>query len=700
MGNIPSITERNYGRKPGKSPPATPTKGVPYVKNLDAKQLSKLYPFLEKQAARLGKRVDALNSKAGAWEEEYNSITDGNGSKAVLSNDPANGGLNRYRNIVAYDKTRVVVEKSAFNNNNEYLNASWIPGYKQKKGYIASQGPIPESMPSFWHMVWREGCKVIVMVTNEIEGNKLKCHRYWPSREDPEVTYGAVKVTMQNETVTSTFIHRVFLLECEGGSDTIDHYQYTVWPDHGVPNTTGEILSFRKVIRKKHPHASAPMLVHCSAGVGRTGTFIVIDTIMNRAERLETDLDIRNLVKHIRCSRNYLVQTLIQYQFCFRAILEAVDKALVKTVRAVGSKKDEIGGLQFDLGELEGDIGNALDSYAGDGLQDELLAIGGRVSSGVKVDVRWSAFDAARDKASASNVPPSVRRKSLEAAENQWHLRGNVPVGADAQGYASRSVTTLGQRVEALAISAGPDAWRKRYAEVAAAWVAEVYDVTASLNPLESRMMSLAGQKENWKLRGKNYRDQIEATTKDIIQMLEDRLKSLSHTMQTSEDRWRNKGDGFRTPAVREANEHTAEFGGSFSDRLNNLVTWVDPAAIKSRGTADGREVENPAKIEKARKAALKAEQDERTAKMNAQEQERIAAEKKARAGREAEAARLAERPTQPQQVSPNKNVGAVQKMKDLSPVKGKDAVHPMIAQNKAMMGGQSGKRGRRQSKE
>ena len=136
--------------------------------------------------------------------------------------------------------------------------------------------------------------------------------------------------------------------------------------------------------------------------------------------------------------------------------------------------------------------------------------------------------------------------------------------------------------------------------------------------------MSLAGQKENWKLRGKNHRYQIAATTKDIIQMLEDRRKSLSHTLQTSEDRCRNKGDGFRTPAVREANEHTAEFGGSFSDQLNSLVTWVDPAAIKSRGTADGREVQNSTKVENARKAALKAEQDERAAKMNAQEQERI----------------------------------------------------------------------------
>ena len=166
------------------------------------------------------------------------------------------------------------------------------------------------------------------------------------------------------------------------------------------------------------------------------------------------------MVLRHRLKRHY------RYQFCFRAILEAVDKALVKAVRAVGSKKDEIAGLQFDIADLEGDIGHALDNYAGEALGDELLAIGGRVSGGVKADVRWSAFDASRDKASASNVPPAVRRKSLEAAENQWHLRGNVPVGADAQGYASRSVTTLGQRVEALAISAGPDAWRKRYAEV------------------------------------------------------------------------------------------------------------------------------------------------------------------------------------------------------------------------------------------
>ena len=155
-----------------------------------------------------------------------------------------------------------------------------------------------------------------------------------------------------------------------------------------------------------------------------------------------------------------------RYQFCFRAILEAVDKALVKAVRAVGSKKDEISGLQFDIGDLEDDIGNALDEYAGEELGDELLGLGGRVSSGQKVDVRWTAFDADRDKAAASNVTPAVRKQSLEAAGNAWSLRGNAPVGADAHGYASRSVTTLGQRVEALAISAGPDAWRQRYAEV------------------------------------------------------------------------------------------------------------------------------------------------------------------------------------------------------------------------------------------
>ena len=132
------------------------------------------------------------------------------GSKAKASADPSNKALNRYNNIVAYDSSRVLVKPNKHNGKKDYINANWVPGFGQKRGYIASQGPVPDAFNAFWQMVWDTGVETIVMVTNEIENNKLKCHRYWPSREQPEETYGEIKVALLEEVPRSTFIERNF----------------------------------------------------------------------------------------------------------------------------------------------------------------------------------------------------------------------------------------------------------------------------------------------------------------------------------------------------------------------------------------------------------------------------------------------------------------------------------------------------------
>jgi len=698
MGNLPSVPNVDYSRTNGRNPPAAPNYVVPYIKNLSPKELAQLFPYLEKQAQRMGEIVESNNAK-DFWEKDYNTIKDGDGSPSLCSALDQNANLNRYRNIVAYDHNRVLVDKNQHNGNNDYINASWIPGYGQDKGYIASQGPVPGSMPAFWQMVFTENCRVIVMVTNEIEGNKLKCHRYWPTRESPTETYGLVQVTLVEEEVKGTYIHRRMELVCNGVTAHLDHYQYTVWPDHGVPNTTGEILSFRKEIRKKFPTGGSPMLVHCSAGVGRTGTFIVIDTMMARMERLENDLNIKNLVKTIRKSRNYLVQTLIQYHFCHRAILEMIEKSLVKCVRAVENKKDDIMKLQFDVVELEEDIGAALDDYGGEANAAALLQLGAQISKGVRADVRWTAFDGKRDKKVAAKVPTEVRTDSLQQAGNMWKIRGNVPFSAEEKGYARRTVTTLSDRVEALAISASPETWKARYAEVVATWVAEVYDVTASLNPLESRMMSLASQQENWKLRGAQYRKQIEKDSKEILHDLTTRLGSLSDTIQGAEGRWKDKGDGMRGEKVRDHREHTAEFGGAFMERVTRLVTFVDPNESKKRGTVEGKEVESPDKLKRNKRMQKEKEDAERMMTMKLQEADRLAKEKEARKKREAEAKRKAEKPVKGAR-TPNTS-DASNQLADLSPTKKDEKLHPMVAGVQEMMGtGPKINKPRRKSKE
>eukprot|EP00041_Stephanoeca_diplocostata_P039777 m.1637763 g.1637763 ORF g.1637763 m.1637763 type:complete len:695 (-) comp26195_c0_seq1:2595-4679(-) len=683
MGNASSVKEVDYTRnKKGKSKPENTKSAVPKIKQLDAKKLTSLYSYLEVQTEKLGRRVEWLN-KQNEWENDYNTIKDGDGSPCKASLDPNNAHLNRYRNIVAYDHSRVEVEPDQYNMKNPYINANWIPGYKQERGYIASQGPIPDSMASFWQMVWKSGSTCIVMVTNEIEGNKMKCHRYWPARENPVETYGAMTVTLVEEIVRTSFIHRTLELKCSQGRTKIDHFQYIAWPDHGVPNSTNEIMAFRKEVRRLHPHPGPPITVHCSAGVGRSGTFIIVDTIMNRAEHMEEDLDIRQAIRKIRQARNYMVQTVVQYQFCFKTILDGLEKAMVRTVRVVQHKSDEVQNLQYDIEELQGDISEAYAGYNDVGTEEpygeQLEAMQQQVQGSRKPDVRWSAFNREEDLRVNQHVPGSMRIDALASQQDAWRSRDNVPIDTQEKGYDGKHQANLLARVDSLAINSDPDAWKTRYAEVAGKWQSEAYDLTTQLNPMESRMMSLANQQQNWKLRGEAYRRQIQEDTKAIVADLNARIGSLSETIARSDERWKTKGDGMRGVKVAELKEHTVTYGGTFEDRLHTLINWVDPEATKKRGTVEGRVVESPQKIAQAEREAREAEEKARRLEMEVLEAQQREKEKAERAKREEEARRKAESPVKAAQYSIEAKP-AKQLVKLKSPEKKQAAAHPMLA--------------------
>jgi protein tyrosine phosphatase len=256
----------------------------------------------------------------------------GVGSATTHSYHEVNKLKNRYGNIVAYDHSRVVLPVINDDPQTDYINANWIKGYKQDRGYVATQGPVPNSFISFWRMVWHVKAEVIVMVTHEIEGNKLKCHRYWP---DPTSTpsvkklqYGSIFVTHLNSVPHKNFTVRTFEVFFNGETRQIKQFSYTAWPDHGVPLTSNELLGFRNAINAAKVTKDIPLVVHCSAGVGRTGTYIAVDRAMDQALDMGGDINIDQMVIDMREARNFMVQTVIQYIFIYRCLNDGFTQLL------------------------------------------------------------------------------------------------------------------------------------------------------------------------------------------------------------------------------------------------------------------------------------------------------------------------------------------------------------------------------------
>ncbi|XP_016011376.1 receptor-type tyrosine-protein phosphatase T isoform X2 [Rousettus aegyptiacus] len=294
-----------------------------------------------------GEWIGGDKTKARETSEEtrgkvfLQALPEGQTASWDTAKEDENRNKNRYGNIISYDHSRVRLLVLDGDPHSDYINANYIDGYHRPRHYIATQGPMQETVKDFWRMIWQENSASIVMVTNLVEvgrhpaehtvGNAtlgraaspgmVKCVRYWP--DDTEV-YGDIKVTLIETEPLAEYVIRTFTVQKKGYHEIreLRLFHFTSWPDHGVPCYATGLLGFVRQVKFLNPPEAGPIVVHCSAGAGRTGCFIAIDTMLDMAEN-EGVVDIFNCVRELRAQRVNLVQTEEQYVFVHDAILEA-----------------------------------------------------------------------------------------------------------------------------------------------------------------------------------------------------------------------------------------------------------------------------------------------------------------------------------------------------------------------------------------
>ncbi|XP_056016876.1 receptor-type tyrosine-protein phosphatase H-like [Ostrea edulis] len=235
---------------------------------------------------------------------------------------------NRYTNILSYDHSRVKLLPTEDDEGSDYINANYIPGYNSEREYIATQGPLPFTRDEFWRMIWEQNVSIIVMLTQLVERGRRKCDIYWPDTTREPVYYGDLVVEIESESTLPDYVLRVMSVKLGDTRKTVKHFSYLAWPDMGIPETSEAMLKFAKEVRSHQPPPATnrgPFVVHCSAGVGRTGTYIAVDYLMQHV-RTSDVIDIYNLVMKMRNNRPNMVQTEDQYIFIHDCIKDFVNR--------------------------------------------------------------------------------------------------------------------------------------------------------------------------------------------------------------------------------------------------------------------------------------------------------------------------------------------------------------------------------------
>uniref|UniRef100_H3C573 protein-tyrosine-phosphatase n=1 Tax=Tetraodon nigroviridis TaxID=99883 RepID=H3C573_TETNG len=238
----------------------------------------------------------------------------------ILENKPKN----RYNNVLPYDSSRVKLSIIHGSPYDDYINANYMPGYNSRKEFIAAQGPLPGTVKDFWRMVWEKNVQTLVMLTRCNEQGRVKCEQYWDfgTKRFENINVTSVSdIPLEDWTIRDFDIKNVKTAETR----SVRQFHFTAWPDHGVPETTELLISFRHLVREHMDQYSrhSPTVVHCSAGVGRTGTFIAIDRLIFQIER-ENIVDVYGIVHDLRMHRTLMVQTEDQYVFLNQCAMDII----------------------------------------------------------------------------------------------------------------------------------------------------------------------------------------------------------------------------------------------------------------------------------------------------------------------------------------------------------------------------------------
>ncbi|EPB73398.1 Protein-tyrosine phosphatase [Ancylostoma ceylanicum] len=241
------------------------------------------------------------------FSEEYEILRNvGCGQSYNAAELPANKAKNRFTNILPYDHSRVRLAQVSDQEGADYVNANYMPGFSSRREFIAAQGPLPTTRDAFWQMAWEQGCPAIIALTKCVEKGRDKCHQYWPDNEHSSVVYADIEVTVLSESTFDDFTIRELRMKKLHESApprTIRHFHYMAWPDFGVPD---------------HPEGII------SAGVGRSGTFIAIDRLLQTIQ-IDRPIDVFGIVHEMRLERCHMVQNEQQYIFIHHCILHAIE---------------------------------------------------------------------------------------------------------------------------------------------------------------------------------------------------------------------------------------------------------------------------------------------------------------------------------------------------------------------------------------
>ncbi|BES96315.1 PTPc [Nesidiocoris tenuis] len=252
----------------------------------------------------------------------------------TIAQMPENAQKNRFTHGLPYDHARVVLNELSNVAESDYINASTITDHDPRTvAYIVTQGPLPHTVPDLWQMVWEQGCVVLVMLTRLGEPDSPLCHRYWP--EDGSEVYHIYEVHLVGEYMwCDDYVVRSFYLKNlkTGETRTVTQFHFLSWPEGGVPTSTKSLLEFRRKVNKSFRGRSCPIVVHCSDGVGRSGSYVLMDMVLNRIAKGAKEIDVAATLEHIRDQRAGAVANQKQFEFVLQAVADEV-QAILKVLQ-------------------------------------------------------------------------------------------------------------------------------------------------------------------------------------------------------------------------------------------------------------------------------------------------------------------------------------------------------------------------------